>query len=128
MIFHRNLAETASLALYRAITTLITPFLGQHLKKRLKRGKEHPSRWREKQGFSVTARPNGKLIWLNAVGLGEVMALRGLIVALHNRDPELNFLVTSSTLVSAETFAKTYRQTHYTNFYHSTAQLTHGVF
>ena len=106
MTFHRSLAETASLVLYRAITTLITPFLGQHLKKRLKRGKEHASRWREKQGFSVTARPNGKLIWLNAVGLGEVMALRGLIIALHNRDPELNFLVTSSTLVSAETFAK----------------------
>ena len=106
MTFHRKLAETASLGLYRAITTLIEPFLGQHLKKRLQRGKEHPSRWREKQGFSVTARPNGKLIWLNAVGLGEVMALRGLIIALHNRDPELKFLVTSSTLVSAETFAK----------------------
>jgi 3-deoxy-D-manno-octulosonic-acid transferase len=46
------------------------------------------------------------VIWINAVGLGEVMALRGLIAALQAARPELNFLVTSSTLASAETFEK----------------------
>jgi len=105
MISHLNLAEVVSLGLYRATTSLIAPFLGQHLKKRVKRGKEHPQRWHEKQGIAGAERPSGTLIWLNAVGLGEVMALRGLIIALHNRDPELQFLVTSSTLISATTFA-----------------------
>ena len=38
-------------------------------------------------------RPKGSLIWLNAVGLGEVMALRGLIMALNDRNPKLQFLV-----------------------------------
>ena len=106
MIFYHNLAEDVSIGLYWAATSLITPFLGQHLKKRVRRGKEHPERWREKQGFTSAKRPSGKLIWLNAVGLGEVMALRGLIIALHSHDPESHFLVTSSTRESAAFFAK----------------------
>jgi 3-deoxy-D-manno-octulosonic-acid transferase len=105
MTFHHKLTERLALGLYMAITWLIAPFLDKHIKKRLERGKEHPQRWPEKQGFTNVARPNGKLIWLNAVGLGEVMALRGLIAELHRRDSELNFLVTSSTRTSSETFA-----------------------
>ena len=106
MTFHHNFAEEVSLGLYWAATSLVAPFLGQHLKKRVRRGKEHPERWREKQGFASAERPSGKLIWLNAVGLGEVMALRGLIIALYTRDTELHFLVTSSTLASAAFFSK----------------------
>ena len=106
MTFHHNLTEKVSLGLYWAATSLIAPFLGLHLKKRVRRGKEHPERWREKQGFASAERPSGKLIWLNAVGLGEVMALRGLIIELHTRNPEFYFLVTSSTLASAAFFSK----------------------
>ena len=80
MTFHHNLTEKVSLGLYWAATSLIAPFLGLHLKKRVRRGKEHPERWREKQGFASAQRLSGKLIWLNAVGLGEVLALRGLII------------------------------------------------
>jgi 3-deoxy-D-manno-octulosonic-acid transferase len=106
MTFHRKLSERVSLGTYTAATYLITPFLALHLKKRLKYDKEHPKRWREKQGFTNVPRPNGKVIWLNAVGLGEVMALRGLIHKFHDLDPDLNFLVTSSTRTSSETFTK----------------------
>jgi len=106
MTFHHNIAENVSLSLYWIATSIVAPFLGKHLKKRVRRGKEHPKRWREKQGFTSAKRPSGKLIWLNAVGLGEVMALRGLIIALYARDPELHFLVTSSTRESAAFFAK----------------------
>ena len=105
MTFHLNLADAVCLGVYRAVTTLIAPLLGLHLKKRVKHGKEHSDRWREKQGFAGRERPKGSLIWLNAVGLGEVMALRGLIMALNDRNPKLQFLVTSSTLISASTFA-----------------------
>ena len=106
MTFHRKVSERVSLGTYTAATYLITPFLALHLKKRLKYDKEHPKRWREKQGFTNVPRPNGKVIWLNAVGLGEVMALRGLIHKFHDLDPDLNFLVTSSTRTSSETFTK----------------------
>ena len=46
---------------------------------RLRAQKEHPKRWKERLGETNQVRPTGELIWLHAVGLGEVMALRGLI-------------------------------------------------
>ena len=49
------------------------------LKRRLRAQKEHPLRWRERLGETNQVRPQGQLIWLHAVGLGEVMALRCLL-------------------------------------------------
>ena len=106
MTLRPNLAGRISLAIYQAATASLTPILPWHLKRRQNSGKEHPKRWREKLGHAGQMRPEGQLIWINAVGLGEVMALRGLIAALHAARPELHFLVTSSTLASAETFEK----------------------
>ena len=94
------------LSLYRCLTFLFFPFSKPVIKWRIKRGKEHAIRWREKLGESSVERPSGKLIWLHAVGLGEVLALRGLILELHKKDRNLNFLVTSSTVFSAEVFEK----------------------
>ena len=94
------------LSLYRCFTFLFFPFSKPVIKWRIKRGKEHAIRWREKLGEPSVERPSGKLIWLHAVGLGEVLALRGLILELHKKDRNLNFLVTSSTVFSAEVFEK----------------------
>ena len=76
------------------------------LKKRLRMQKEHPERWREKLGETNRIRPQGELIWLHAVGLGEVMALRGLISIISHNKPNINFLVTSGTVQSAELFSQ----------------------
>jgi len=76
------------------------------LKRRLREQKEHPLRWRERLGETNQVRPQGKLIWLHAVGLGEVMALRGLIDIILQIKPDCNFLVTSGTLKSAELFSQ----------------------
>jgi 3-deoxy-D-manno-octulosonic-acid transferase len=81
------------------------PLLPGYLRRRLKRGKEDPERWREKLGEASLQRPDGPLIWLHAVGLGEVMALRGLIAAVGQVRPDLSFLVTSSARSSALAFA-----------------------
>jgi 3-deoxy-D-manno-octulosonic-acid transferase len=90
----------AYLATSRAI-----PFVAPgHLQKRLVKGKELPDRWREKLGEPTLPRPEGPLIWLHAVGLGEVLALRGLIAALADRS-DAQFLVTSTTRASAEVLA-----------------------
>ena len=106
MTLRPNLAGRISLAIYQAASACLTPILRWHLKRRQNSGKEHPKRWREKLGHAGQLRPEGQLIWINAVGLGEVMALRGLIASLHAARPELHVLVTSSTLASAETFEK----------------------
>lgn len=86
---------------YLALSPLLSLVAPALLQKRLKRGKELPARWREKLGEPSLPRPEGRLIWLHAVGLGEVLALRGLIRALSALDPELEFLVTSSATSSA---------------------------
>ncbi len=74
------------------------------LRKRLARGKEHPERWPEKMGLSLAPRPEGPLVWLHAVGLGEVMSLRGLIAQMSAARPDMSFLVTSTTAASSAVF------------------------
>jgi 3-deoxy-D-manno-octulosonic-acid transferase len=96
-----GLALAVYLAASRAIP-LVAPTL---LKRRLARGKELPDRWREKLGQPTQFRPAGPLIWLHAVGLGETLALRGLIAALAART-EAHFLITSTTRTSAEVLAQ----------------------
>jgi 3-deoxy-D-manno-octulosonic-acid transferase len=95
-----GLALAAYLAASRAIPLVATG----HLKRRLERGKELPDRWREKLGEPTARRPGGPLLWLHAVGLGETLALRGLIAAMSDRT-DAHFLVTSTTRASAEVLA-----------------------
>lgn len=76
------------------------------LQRRRARGKEHPSRWVEKMARGLAPRPKGRLIWLHAVGLGEILSLRGLIVRMAAQAPDAHFLVTSSTVASADVLAK----------------------
>jgi len=93
------------LAAYRGATRALTPLAAALLRRRLARGKEDPARWREKLGEASAPRPAGRLVWLHAVGLGEVLALRGLIGAMAGEDAGLNFLVTSSARSSAQVMA-----------------------
>ncbi|MFD2174552.1 3-deoxy-D-manno-octulosonic acid transferase [Rhodobacter lacus] len=93
-------------AAYLAASRLLAPLAPVLLQRRLEQGREIPGRWREKLGEPGLPRPAGRLVWLHAVGLGETMALRGLIAALETRAPDLAFLVTSSTRGSAEVFAR----------------------
>jgi 3-deoxy-D-manno-octulosonic-acid transferase len=99
---HRGLALRGYLAASHLIALAAKPVL----RRRLQRGKEHPTRWQEKMGQNLAPRPDGPLIWLHAVGLGEVLSLRGLIARLGQKRPDLSFLVTSTTATSAEVFAK----------------------
>lgn len=71
------------------------------LRRRLKLGKEDASRWREKLAEPTQSRPSGPLVWLHAVGLGEVLALRGLITSMAEQRQDLSFVVTSSARSSA---------------------------
>ena len=75
------------------------------LARRRKRGKEHPTRWVEKQGHGLAPRPKGRLVWINAVGLGEALSLRGLIARMAAQAPDVQFLVTTTTAAAARVFA-----------------------
>lgn len=88
------------------VSGVFAPFARTHLKRRLAKGKEDPKRWREKLGETDAARPDGPLVWLHGVGVGEVMALRGLIDTMSRARPDLNFLVTSSARSSGAVIAQ----------------------
>lgn len=93
-----------ALRLYLAATGVLALRAWKHLEKRRNRGKEHPERWREKAADRMADRPEGPLVWMHAVGLGEVLALRGLIEAMVAERPGLHVLVTSSARASGEVF------------------------
>jgi len=92
--------------LYIRLTTLLRPLVLWNVKRRLKKGKEDANRVSERYGIATLARPAGRLIWLHAVGLGEVMALRGMIPILSQHCPDAHFLVTSGTRQSADVFSQ----------------------
>jgi 3-deoxy-D-manno-octulosonic-acid transferase len=87
---------------YRLARVALQPVMALVLRRRLRRGKEDPQRYREKLGEPSLPRPEGRLVWIHAVGLGEVLALRPLIASLHRADPALEVLLTSTARSSAQ--------------------------
>jgi len=94
------------LALYAAATGLLAPFAPALLRARAEKGKEDPARLPERLGRASRPRPEGPLVWLHGVSVGETQSLLPLIDALRRRRPELALLVTSGTLTSAELLAR----------------------
>ena len=91
---------------YSAITSALSPLALPILARRLTRGKEDPERWREKLGITDLLRPPGQLIWMHAVSVGELLALRGLVTELAGHAPTARFLLTSTSTASAVAIAR----------------------
>ena len=92
--------------IYKSISSLFPIFSKHYIRKRIAKGKEHKIRWKEKIAIPSVSRPKGKIIWLHAVGLGETLALTGVIESITLKSDNLTFLVTSSTLQSSQAFKK----------------------
>jgi len=89
-----------TLKAYRLLTAMAVPAANLMLKRRLKRGKEHPERMPERRGQSQIARPDGPLVWLHTASVGELMAILPLIDRIRSRD--ITVLVTTGTVTGAE--------------------------
>ena len=93
-------AMPATLSMYRRLSALAAPFAGPMIGRRLKQGKEDPTRIGERWGVASAERPPGPLIWIHGASVGEVLAAAGLIERL--RAQNIRILLTSGTVTSAD--------------------------
>lgn len=90
---------SALLTLALALTRAAGPFGPAILRRRLARGKEDPDRWREKLGETALPRPEGRLIWMHAVSVGEGLSVLPLLRALMTAG-QARVLLTCTTVTA----------------------------
>ncbi|KAF9665100.1 hypothetical protein SADUNF_Sadunf16G0087100 [Salix dunnii] len=88
--------------IYRALSYVVSPLLQLHLRWRKIRGLEHPTRLPERLGRPSLTRPPGPLLWFHAVSLGEGMAAIPMIKECVKWRPDLNILLTTTTMSAFE--------------------------
>ena len=84
----------------------LEPLAPSLLRARARRGKEDPGRISERLGRAGLPRPDGALVWLHGVSVGETTSLLPLVAALRTRRPDLTILVTCGTTTAAALLAQ----------------------
>ena len=100
------MARSLALAAYLAWSARAAPFAEGKLKARLADGKEDADRLPERKGIAGRARPKGRLIWIHCASVGESISVLDVVRGLIEQDPDLNILMTSGTVTSAQLMAK----------------------
>jgi 3-deoxy-D-manno-octulosonic-acid transferase len=95
-----------ALRLYGRLFEALTPLWRWWLQQRLARGKETLVSVDQRWMRLPPPRPEGTLVWGHAVGVGEALALAGLLKRLHEQRPDLHFLITTTARTSGQALAK----------------------
>jgi 3-deoxy-D-manno-octulosonic-acid transferase len=95
-----------ALRLYGRLFEALTPLWRWWLQQRLNRGKETLVSVDQRWMRLPPPRPEGTLVWGHAVGVGESLALAGLLKRLHEQRPDLHFLITTTARTSGQALAK----------------------
>lgn len=91
---------------YRIISILLYPFLELFLFYRVYKKKEDKSRLNERLGNPTFPRPQGQIIWLHAVSVGEANSSLILVDEMLKKFPKISILFTTTTLTSAAIIAE----------------------
>ena len=89
-----------SIKFYRFLLFILYPFIIIFLFIRKLNGKEDKNRINERFGKSKIKRPDGKLVWFNAVSVGEINSAWSIIKRL-NEEENINILITTTSVTSA---------------------------
>ncbi len=98
----RRVKVGLQLRIYLCLRPLLQPLMYWVVRRRVARGKDDPVRCKEKFGLTDLPRPKGTVIWVHAVGLGEVLALRPLLTEMRSQRPDIQFVITSTARSSAQ--------------------------
>ncbi len=82
------------------------PAMLPHLQRRFVAKGGDPARWSERLGRSRVPRPEGSVIWIHAVSVGEMTSALPLIDALRSERPEATILLTTTTASAADLAAQ----------------------
>lgn len=85
---------------YRVVTTLLTPAVMLVSARLALRHRQQRYLW-ERMGWRCPAVPD-RPIWFHAASVGEVLALKPILLELHSAQPELPILLTTVTPTGAE--------------------------
>ena len=100
-------AQQRALRFYAFLWYIAAPVIRILLYVRCMRGKEELSRLSERTGQGwQNQRPDGPLIWLHAVSVGESIDARTLADALLQRSQDCTILITTNTVTAAAEIAK----------------------
>ena len=86
---------------YRILLVILFPFIILLMLYRIIIGKEDKKRFFERFGVTKIKRPEGKLIWFNAVSIGEINSVWRIIKNI-NEKYDCNILITTTTLTSSK--------------------------
>lgn len=112
-----SLFRPRALRIYGAMFEALSPLWRCWLKRRLHQGKETPMSLDQRWMRHAPARPQGTLVWGHAVGVGEALALAGLLKRLHEQRPDLHFLITTTARTSGEALARQRLGPHFTHWF-----------
>ena len=87
------------LKLYRGALVVAAPVLPFYLRARARQGKEDRSRLRERFGRASAPRPEGPLVWVHAVSVGETHAV--MSIAEHLVEKGIAVVFTTGTMTAA---------------------------
>jgi len=92
--------------IYKILSALLFPFIELWIFYRTFKGKEDKSRQKEKFGITLVERPDGEILWIHAVSVGEAKTALILVDEILKKRSDLTILFTTTTLTSAGIVAK----------------------
>lgn len=110
-------STSRAVRLYGHVFQVLTPLWRWWLHRRLARGKETPISLNQRWMREPPPRPPGTLVWGHAVGVGEALALAGLLKRLQEQRPELRFLITTTARTSGQALAQQQLGPHFTHWF-----------
>lgn len=93
-------------AFFRILSFLSSPFVRLYIRKRILSNLEDKNRYTERFGIPSKKRPDGDIVWIHAVSVGEVISCIPFINILKKINSSVNILLTTTTRTSSEVVLK----------------------